>query len=155
RTNLVLPMGLPHRCHDNAMRAVYQRPQRLKYCEGFEVGEYDCDCGCRLTRFNHHAQVLDTVTGRLHEVTPGHNNTDKYIYRSFWADELHAGRIAVEIELYGRVYQQMSFTEQYALLTSHKYDVELYAERECRCLSDYCHQCECGLAKLIAEGKAK
>jgi hypothetical protein len=65
---LVLPMGEPHNCFMNSIMAVVKYPARLKYCEGFyilPIPEVDKD----YVVFQHHAWVVDKVTGQRHELT--------------------------------------------------------------------------------------
>jgi len=151
-------------------------PDRLKYCEGFEVSEWECsDPSCHgghHAHFNHHAHVLDTVTGQVHEVTPHHTGKEKYIYRTFWRHELGICGPTDDPDMllydstphsvqnydptgYNDTYAQLTLKAQYDLLRENGYDVELWAVRMCRRITSYCDTCHCGMAELIAAGKAE
>jgi hypothetical protein len=121
--SLKLKMGQPNQCYENAMRHVFAMPKRLKYVEGFEITEYDDG----VTTFNHHAQVLDTVTGKIHEVTPGHDIEEAvYVYRSFTRDELVdiEGEVLTDPDWWTH---QLTLQAQRDLLIESGYSVELWA----------------------------
>lgn len=127
-------------------------PSRLRYCEGFEivVGEERA-----WTRLTHHARVLDTVTGQLHEVTPHHEVEGvKHIYRTFHRDELvdSDGEVITDAVWWT---PQLTFKAQYDLLSENGCEVELWAVRDCRCITNYRDTCHCGMAELIKSGKAE
>lgn len=114
--------GRPNSCFENSVTAVWHVQERLKYAEGFEITEYN-----GLTRFNHHAQVLDSVTGKLHEVTPGHDGECKYVYQSFWWHELYDPLEDGPLEDPFNWATQLSLKAQRDLLAEHGYSVELWA----------------------------
>jgi hypothetical protein len=141
--NLKLKMGRPNGCYENAMRAVWQMPERLKYCEGFEIEEmtlyprpHNQGTPFPYVRFNHHARVLDTVTGRLHEVTPHHSGDEKYVYRTFTKDELVGydgeGDVLTNPDWWT---PQLTLQAQRDLLVESGYSVELWAVED-----DYEHE---------------
>lgn len=143
------------------MTAVWQNPERLKYCEGFEIseGEYTCKCGgCptgRWIHFNHHAKVLDTVTGKLHEVTPGHEDR-KYIYRTFAKDELYNPYEDGPLEDPLDCTPQLTLKAQYDLLTENGYSVELWAvhsDDEHPAIQDEMAHASCWEEYLLNESK--
>jgi hypothetical protein len=120
-----LRLGAPNKCFYNSMKAVWKLPQRLKYVEGFEIAESEHE-GVRYARFNHHARVLDTVTGVIHEVTPRHEDC-KYVYKEYWRHELTAfeGLFEDLIESPEEWEPQLSLQEQYDMLKAAGYDIEL------------------------------
>jgi len=127
-----LRMGEPNRCFKNSMTAVFACPERLRYVEGFVI--HECECGCR-SPFIHHAWVVDNVTGQRHEVTPHHENNDKYVGKEFEKDKLINPFVVeddgtpVLIESPDWWEPQLSLQEQLDILTAAGYDVELRTKR--------------------------
>jgi hypothetical protein len=141
--SLKLKMGRPNGCYENAMRHVFAMPKRLRYVEGFEIEEvtlyprpHNQGTPFPYVRFNHHAQVLDTVTGRLHEVTPHHSGDEKYVYRTFTNDELVGydgeGDVLTDPDWWT---PQLTLQAQRDLLIEAGYAVELWAVED-----DYEHE---------------
>jgi hypothetical protein len=125
----LLQLGNKNRCYFNSMRAVLRMPHRLQYCEGFEIGACCHNPECSQLEFNHHAKVLDTATGIVHEVSPYHEDNVKYIYRVFSADALKdffGDRLADP----SYWVPQLTMGAQQTLLVEHGYTVELWGVRE-------------------------
>jgi hypothetical protein len=115
---LVLPMGRPNNCYENAMAAVIANPKRLLYVEGFYITEG--------SNFIHHGWVKDRATGKRHEVTISDADPDAvYIGKEFKRDELYSPFEGSTIESADEWAHQLTIQDEYDMLSGAGYDVSL------------------------------